>query len=131
MPKVPKSKEGKLNVDIPNLDQVTSDISGKSPLTSPRFTRRTTAIIAMAELDLNILFEFVKSYDGNRETLNSFLVNCDNAFELASDFQRPILFKFILSQLNGKAEVACSITTKSELHTLPKSSVQYTSTEAI
>lgn len=63
----------------------------------------------MAELELNILFKFVKPYDGKRETLNSFLVNCDNAFELASDAQKSILFKFILSQLNGKAEIACSI----------------------
>ncbi|XP_048484046.1 uncharacterized protein LOC125490066 [Plutella xylostella] len=61
------------------------------------------------ELDFGTLFKFVKPYDGNRETLNSFLVNCDNAINLASDQQKPILFKFILSQLNGKAEVACSI----------------------
>lgn len=109
MPKVPKSEDGKLQVDIPDLDQGNSDITCKSPTNSPRITRRTAATIAMAELDLNILFKFIKSYDGNRETLNSFLVNCDNAFELASENQKPILFKFILAQLNGKAEVACSI----------------------
>ncbi|OWR45156.1 hypothetical protein KGM_211273 [Danaus plexippus plexippus] len=104
MPKVPKLEDGKLNVGVPDLDQITSDISGKSLLTSPRVTRLTATTIAMAELDLNILFKFVKSYDDNRETQNSFLVNCDNAFELASDVQKPILFKFILSQFSGKAE---------------------------
>ncbi|KAJ0177013.1 hypothetical protein K1T71_007022 [Dendrolimus kikuchii] len=63
----------------------------------------------MSELDLNTLFKFIKAYDGSRETLNSFLVNCENAYELASETQRTILFKYILSQLNGKAEIACSI----------------------
>ncbi|RVE48224.1 hypothetical protein evm_007081 [Chilo suppressalis] len=81
----------------------------KSPQLSPRITRKTTAALTMAELELNILFKFVKSYDGSRETLNSFLVNCDNAFSLASDAQKPILLKFILSQLHGKAEIACFI----------------------
>lgn len=107
MPKVPKIEEGKLFVEFPEQEQVTSDI--KSPISSPRVTRRTTAALAMADLDLSVLFKFVKPYDGNRETLNSFIVNCDNAFELASDYQKPILFKYILSQLNGKAEIACSI----------------------
>lgn len=106
---MPKVEETKLSVEIPGTEQVTSDTVVKSPLGSPRITRKAAAALAMAELELNILFKFIKSYDGSRETLNSFLVNCDNAFELASEIQKPILFKFILSQLNGKAEVACSI----------------------
>lgn len=109
MPKLPKVEEGKLTIDIPGPEQVASETVAKSPVGSPRITRRTAAALAMAELELNILFKFIKSYDGSRETLNSFLVNCDNAFDLATESQRPILFKFILSQLNGKAEVACSI----------------------
>lgn len=59
--------------------------------------------------DLSILLKFIKPYDGNRETLNSFIVNCDNAFDLANTTQKPTLFKYILCQLQGKAEVACSI----------------------
>ncbi|XP_072948718.1 uncharacterized protein [Epargyreus clarus] len=60
-------------------------------------------------MDVNTLFKFIKPYDGNRECLNSFIINCNNAFELASDIQKPILLKYILCQLEGKAELACSI----------------------
>lgn len=109
MPKVPKVEESKLTVEIPELNWIESDTEEKSPAVSPRVTRKTAAAHTMAELELNTLFKFIKSYDGSRETLNSFLVNCDNAFALASDTQKSILFKYILSQLNGKAEVACSI----------------------
>lgn len=61
------------------------------------------------ELDLSILLKFIKPYDGSRETLNSFLVNCSNAYDLATDAQKDILFKYILCQLQGKAQNACSI----------------------
>lgn len=60
-------------------------------------------------MDLNILLKFIKPYDGSRETLNSFIINCNNAYDLASESQKPVLFKYILCQLQGKAEVACSI----------------------
>lgn len=60
-------------------------------------------------LELGILFKFIKPFDGNRETLNSFISNCQNAYSLATKPQRPILFKYILSQLEGKAEITCSI----------------------
>ncbi|CAK1554979.1 unnamed protein product [Leptosia nina] len=61
------------------------------------------------DVEIGTLFKFIKSFDGTREKLNSFLSNCDNATSLASETQKPILFKYILSQLNGKAETACSI----------------------
>lgn len=61
------------------------------------------------DIDLNILLKFIKPYDGSRDTINSFLTNCNNAYELASESQRHILFKYILSQLQGKAEIAASI----------------------
>lgn len=60
-------------------------------------------------VQIGTLFKFIKSFDGSREKLNSFLTNCDNAISLASDAQKSILFKYILSQLEGKAETACSI----------------------
>lgn len=63
----------------------------------------------MPSLDLNILLKFIKTYDGNRDTLNSFIINCDNAYNLADNTQKHILFKYILCQLQGKAELACSI----------------------
>lgn len=106
--KVPKVEDKKLTIELPVIEEVSNTVI-KSPILSPRITRKTAATLAMAELELNVLLKFIKSYDGSRETLNSFLVNCDNAFDLASEAQKPILFKYILSQLNGKAEIACSI----------------------
>lgn len=107
MPKVPKSEESKLSVQIPETEEHSGDT--KSPLVSPRITRSTVAAATMAELDLNTLFKFIKPYDGSRESVNSFIINSNNAYELASESQRPVLFKYILSQLHGKAEIACSI----------------------
>lgn len=99
-----KPENSKLTIDIPDLppSPVGSD---KSPGLSPRYTRSSQA----TDMDLNTLFKFIKSYDGSRETLNSFIINCNNAYELATENQKPILFKYILSQLHGKAELACSI----------------------
>jgi len=60
-------------------------------------------------IPIGILLKFIKPFDGTREKLNSFITNCDNALELANDSQQLILFKYILAQLEGKAEIACSI----------------------
>ncbi|CAG9109133.1 unnamed protein product [Plutella xylostella] len=61
------------------------------------------------EIDLNVLLRFVKPFDGSRETLQPFINNCNNAMAIASNFQKQILFQYIVSQLQGKAETACSI----------------------
>lgn len=66
-------------------------------------------MISKPDIELSTLLKFIKPYDGCREKLNSFLVNCNNAYELASETQKDILFKYILCQLQGKAETACSI----------------------
>ncbi|KAL0901603.1 hypothetical protein ABMA27_006821 [Loxostege sticticalis] len=93
-----------LNIEIPPV------AGPSSPKHSPRTTRSKAAFtMAEREIDLSILLKFIKPYNGNRETLNSFLVNCNNAFDMASEAQASILFKYILSQLEGKAEIACSI----------------------
>ncbi|KPJ04952.1 hypothetical protein RR46_04068 [Papilio xuthus] len=62
-----------------------------------------------SEVDLNILIKFIDKFDGNREQLNPFLSNCRNAINLASTSQQNILLKYILSQLRGHAEIACTI----------------------
>lgn len=87
--------EDKLHLDLP------------SPSPNRPTTRATPEL--MPSLDLNTLFKFIKPYDGSRETLNSFIVNCNNAYDLAQSTQKNILFKYIVSQLQGKAEIACSI----------------------
>lgn len=90
------------------------------PLPSPRpipskgkgrgkTTKVATVMAPDQEIDLNILLKFIKPFDGSREKINSFIINCNNAIDLASAQQEPILFKYVLSQLQGKAEIACSI----------------------
>lgn len=61
------------------------------------------------EIDMNFLSKFINKFDGNREKLNAFLNNCRNAISLALPPQRDTLLKYILSQLEGHAESACSI----------------------
>lgn len=61
------------------------------------------------EISLNVILKFIKPFDGSREKLNAFLVNCDNAISLSSSSQEDIVFKYIISQLEGKAQSACSI----------------------
>ncbi|CAG9093699.1 unnamed protein product [Plutella xylostella] len=66
----------------------------------------------MAEkITLSVLTKFIKPYNGDRESLPAFLTNCDNAMSLASPDQQNVLCKYILSQLEGKAQVTCSLKT--------------------
>lgn len=76
------------------------------------------------KITLSFLTKFIKSYNGDVESLPAFLTNCDNAMSLASSDQRSVLCKFIFSQLEGKAQIACSLKTFSdweELKTFLKS----------
>ncbi|CAH4026735.1 unnamed protein product [Pieris brassicae] len=79
------------------------------PITRSKKKPSPTILQTKTELELSILLKFIKPFDGSRNKLNSFLSNCNNAYELASEYQKEILFKFILCQLEGKAETACSI----------------------
>lgn len=65
--------------------------------------------ISMGELSFSILTKFIKPFDGDKIKLSPFLKNCENALNLASASQQHILFKYIISQLEGKAEAACSL----------------------
>lgn len=61
------------------------------------------------KITLSFLTKFIKPYNGDRETLPAFLTNCENAMSLASQDQQTVLCKFVISQLEGKAQVACSL----------------------
>lgn len=61
------------------------------------------------KVELNVLLKFIKPFDGSRDKLNPFISNCQSAYSLADKHQKPILFKYILSQLIGRAETSCSI----------------------
>lgn len=109
--KVPKINRSEA-LQVPSQLELPSESEDDRPLHSAsNDTKKQKGKKALAtpELDLNILLKFIKPYDGSRETLNSFIINCNNAYDLATDIQKPIVFKYILCQLNGKAEIACSI----------------------
>lgn len=105
------SRNAKDTLQVPQDTLLPSESEDDRPIDSQRLTRskKVNLCTTMPELDLNILLKFIKPYDGSRETLNSFIINCNNAYELATTSQKPIIFKYILCQLHGKAEVACSI----------------------
>ncbi|KAL0869898.1 hypothetical protein ABMA27_006098 [Loxostege sticticalis] len=63
------------------------------------------------KITLSVLTKFIKTYNGDRESLPAFLTNCDNAMSLATPDQQNVLCKFIISQLEGKAQVVCSLKT--------------------
>lgn len=66
------------------------------------------------KITLTFLTKFIKPYNGDKESLPAFLTNCDNAMSLATEDQQSILCKFIISQLEGKAQVAVSLKKFSE-----------------
>lgn len=101
-----------------NLEPSTAAEKGQSTHTTPTSLYPETKTepkssktkpLSIEYIELNTLLKFIKPYNGTRETLNSFIVNCNNAYELATEPQKPIIFKYILCQLQGKAEIACSI----------------------
>lgn len=57
---------------------------------------------------IQVLCNFINTYKGDRETLSAFLTNCQNALNLAAENQKQLLLKFIISKLEGKAQIACS-----------------------
>lgn len=61
------------------------------------------------EVPLNTILKFIKPFNGDRDKLTAFLRNCDSAISLASSQEEDLILKYILSQLEGKAETACSI----------------------
>jgi hypothetical protein len=60
------------------------------------------------ELSLDFLTRFISPYSGSKEQIHAFVSNCDNAYELASTTQKPILFQFIKSKISGRANLICS-----------------------
>ncbi|XP_048004467.1 uncharacterized protein LOC125240569 [Leguminivora glycinivorella] len=63
------------------------------------------------KVTLSVLTKFIKPYNGDRESLPAFLTNCENAISLASTEQQNVLCKYIVSQLEGKAQLACCLKT--------------------
>lgn len=61
------------------------------------------------KITLNVLTKFIKTYNGDRELLPAFLTNCESAISLATTEQQNFLCKYIISQLEGKAQLAACL----------------------
>lgn len=85
------------------------------------------------EVNLSILMKFIQPFNGDRDRLTPFLLNCERALALAHEKQKNILLSFILSQLEDKAQSACSnkiITTFDQLKKYLKQNFGDTKTQA-
>lgn len=71
-------------------------------------SKKTAKIVLSEQFPINVLCNFISPYKGERETLTAFITNCQNALDLASPSQTVLLTKYILSRLEGKAQIACS-----------------------
>lgn len=92
--------ELKLNeINVPSTSTKRNKPSTPTPMPTPD----------TGTVDLGILLKFIKPFDGSRHKLNAFISNCESADELANKNQKPILLKYIISQLEGTAETTVSI----------------------
>lgn len=87
--------------------EVDSNTDSDSSLTKPLSQRRKEKM--SDKITLSVLTKFIKPYNGDRESLPAFLTNCENAISLASTDQQNVLIKYIVSQLEGKAQIACCL----------------------
>lgn len=95
--------------------EYSSSSSDSEPDTTPAskpVTKSNSKTNEMSDkVTLSVLTKFIKPYNGDRESLPAFLTNCENAISLASTEQQNVLCKYIVSQLEGKAQIACSLKT--------------------
>lgn len=104
-------KEVKLEEEADKLTTSDSESSSsESQNQSSKVTIRKKEKPKMtSSITLSVLTKFIKPYNGDRELLPAFLTNCENAFSLASTDQQNVLCKYIVSQLEGKAQLACCL----------------------
>lgn len=94
----------------PPYDKPEESLEHKGKLSrQPSPSRNTRSKSKSLEMDINALLKFIKPYDGSREHLNAFLIKCTNAMDLATEIQKPMLFKYIINSLEGKAATTCAI----------------------
>lgn len=65
--------------------------------------------LILSEIPLTVILKFIKPFDGSRDKLDAFINNCTNAVDICTPSQECIVFRYIISQLEGKAQAACSI----------------------
>jgi hypothetical protein len=84
-------------------------MTGTMPSTAAQPSTSKTPVTTKPELDFSVLCKFINKFDGSRDKLNAFINNCRSAIDFASQSQQFIILKYIISQLEGRAETACSI----------------------
>lgn len=52
-------------------------------------------------MSLSLLFKFIRPFDGSRSEVNTFIQNCNSAFQLAQPNQTRNLFFYVVSQLSS------------------------------
>lgn len=52
-------------------------------------------------LPLSLLFKFIRPFNGDRRELNTFIQNCNSAFQMAMPFQTDRLFLYVAAQLSS------------------------------
>ena len=88
---------GKFKTEEDNSDCSDKSLSEASTKRKPKMSDKITT---------GVLLKFIKPYNGDRESLPAFLTNCENAISLATTDQQNVLCKYIVSQLEGKAQLA-------------------------
>lgn len=90
--------------------EISEEIRSSSSSESSEDSPPPKEVVKMAEkITLSVLTKFIKPYNGDRETLPAFLTNCESAISLATTEQQNFLCKYIISQLEGKAQLACCL----------------------
>lgn len=60
------------------------------------------------ELPITFLTSLIPIFDGVNTDLHKFNKSCDYAYELSSEYQKPIIYKYILTKIQGKADAIVS-----------------------
>lgn len=85
-------------------------IKGDSSKTTGQESKTESGLVAVAvpEYNVDFLCSFITNYSGEPQNLSAFLTNCKNALGLATQAQKDALLKYIISRLQGRAQIACS-----------------------
>lgn len=58
------------------------------------------------EIQLSFLTKFICDFHGDAQRLTPYIRNCQNAMDIASPTQKPILFSYIQSTIKSRAEIS-------------------------
>ncbi|CAD7081731.1 unnamed protein product [Hermetia illucens] len=74
-------------------------------LSSDSNTRGETTITENSMCSLGDLFKFVQPFSGKSDYVFNFLNSCTQAMESATEEQKPVLFRYIQTQIKGDAQL--------------------------